>query len=201
MRRDFLKVIYSSSLCFEQAHLQKKPAQNSIQPDLEPLQRWDVHNFSGRHVPVFHHSHCKKNNSYKYSKSSHLQFKAITISPTTTGPAKKLLPIFLISSFQVLKAHKFSSYRIGIVVGWEGTGQYDSLWGFSPCGCQFCSIYLWALSGSPLPTGEDILHLRHSGWCNFSAPISSGLAMIRELENSHLTGQGWILYSQPSREK
>ncbi|KAK4818441.1 hypothetical protein QYF61_013128 [Mycteria americana] len=47
--------------CNEQGHLQlDQVAQSPIQPDLECFQGWGIYHLSGKSVPVFQHSHCKK---------------------------------------------------------------------------------------------------------------------------------------------
>ena len=50
-----------------------------------------------------HPSHCKKCLPYIQSKFTLFWFKTITPCPITTGPAKKLAPIFLTSPLQVLE--------------------------------------------------------------------------------------------------
>lgn len=42
--------------CLSLAHV----AQSPIQPDLEHLQCWSIHNLPGQPIPVSHHHHCKK---------------------------------------------------------------------------------------------------------------------------------------------
>ncbi|KAF1436303.1 Copine-8, partial [Spheniscus mendiculus] len=71
-----------------------------VQRDLEHFQRWGIHSFSGKPVPVSHHPRGKKFLPYVQSKSALLKFKAIPPCPVTTGPTKKFVPIFLI-----LKGH------------------------------------------------------------------------------------------------
>ena len=47
--------------CYVQGHQSLDPAaQSHIQPDLECLQGWDIHNLLGQPVPVCHHPLCEK---------------------------------------------------------------------------------------------------------------------------------------------
>ena len=48
--------------CYVQGHQPPdQAAQSHIQPGLECLQGWGIHNFLGQHVPVRHHPLCEKN--------------------------------------------------------------------------------------------------------------------------------------------
>ena len=55
--------------CNEQEHLQlDQGAQSPLEPDFECLQGQSIHHLSGQHVPVPHHTYCKKFLSYIQSK-------------------------------------------------------------------------------------------------------------------------------------
>ena len=82
----------------EQGHLQlDQVAQSPVQPDLECFRGWGIYHLSGQPVPVFHHPHCKKCLPSVQSKSTLFEFKTITPCAITTGPAKKFVPVFLMS--------------------------------------------------------------------------------------------------------
>ena len=55
--------------CNEQGHLQlEQGAHGPVQPDLEHLQRWNIHHLSGQPVLVPYHPNCKKYHSYIQSQ-------------------------------------------------------------------------------------------------------------------------------------
>jgi len=84
--------------CHKQGHLQlDQVAQSPVQHDLECFQGWGTDHLPG---------HRKKFLPYIQSESPLFQFKTITPCPTTTGPAKKSVPIVLISSLEVMEGYK-----------------------------------------------------------------------------------------------
>ena len=78
-------------------------AQSHIQPGLECLQGWGIHNLLGQSVPVSHHPLCEKLPPNIQPKPPLSQFKAIPPCPIAIHPHKQLLPLLFISSLQVLE--------------------------------------------------------------------------------------------------
>jgi len=74
-------------------------AQGSIQPGLEYLQGWGIHNLSGQPVPAPHHSHRKELPPDIQSKPSLLELKTIPLCSITVYPHKKLIPFLFIIPF------------------------------------------------------------------------------------------------------
>ena len=79
------RIINLLSLCCSQGHqpshlILDQAAQGPIQPGLEHLQGWGIHNFSGQPVPALHHSHSKELPSDIQPKSSFLQVKTIFLT-------------------------------------------------------------------------------------------------------------------------
>ena len=68
-------------------------AQSPIQPDLEHLQGWGIHNLCGQPVPAPHHSHSKELPLDIQPKSPLLQIKTISPCPAITYPFKELTPL------------------------------------------------------------------------------------------------------------
>ena len=65
-------------------------AQGSIQPVLEHLQGWGIHNLSGQPVPAPHYSHSKEIPPDIQHKSSLLQLKTISPCPAIIYLFKEL---------------------------------------------------------------------------------------------------------------
>jgi len=66
-------------------------AQGPIQPGLEHLQGWGIHNLLGQPVPAPHHSHSKELPPDIQPKSSLLQLKTISPCPPVIYPSKELI--------------------------------------------------------------------------------------------------------------
>jgi len=98
----------SSTPCHGQGDLSlDQETQNAIQPNLEHLQGWHIHNFFGQPVLVFHHPHCKKFLPCLQSKPTLFQFKTVAPSPFTTAFVIKYLSAFLISPLCIMRGcHK-----------------------------------------------------------------------------------------------
>ena len=64
--------------------------QSPIQPGLEYLQGWGIHNFSGQAVPVLHHLMSRKFPTSMQSKSLLIQIKIILLCPVTIRMCKKM---------------------------------------------------------------------------------------------------------------
>ena len=73
-------------------------AQGSIQPGLEHLKGWGIHNLSGQPVPAPHHSHSKVLPPAIQPKSSLLQLKNISSCPVVICPFKELALLLFIGS-------------------------------------------------------------------------------------------------------
>ena len=63
-----------------------QPAQGPIQPCLEHLQGWGIHNICGQPVPAPHHTLSKELSPDIYSKSPILLFKNIPPCPIAIYP-------------------------------------------------------------------------------------------------------------------
>ena len=72
-----------------------QPAQGPIQPCLEHLQGWGIHNLSGQPVPAPHHYHSKELPPDIQPKSSLLQLKTISLCAVVIYPFKELKESFL----------------------------------------------------------------------------------------------------------
>jgi len=66
-------------------------AQSHIQPGLECLQGWGIHNLLGQPVPVRHHPLCEKLPANIQPKPPLSQFKTIPPRPVTIHAHKQLL--------------------------------------------------------------------------------------------------------------
>jgi len=84
----------SAAHCHRQGHLSlDQVTQRRIQPDLKHFQWQGIHNFSRHPVPVYDHSHCKKNLPRSQYKSMLFQFKNFALWSVT----RSLKPINLCS--------------------------------------------------------------------------------------------------------
>ena len=68
-------------------------AESHIQPGLECLQGWVIHNLLGQPVPVHHHSLCEKLLPNIQPKPPLSQFKTIPPCPITIHPHKQPFPL------------------------------------------------------------------------------------------------------------
>ena len=78
-------------------------AQGLIQPGLEHLQGWGIHNLPGQLVPAPHHSHSKELPPDIQPKSSLLQLKTVFPCPAIIYPFKEQTPLLFVGSLQVLE--------------------------------------------------------------------------------------------------
>ena len=91
-------IIEFHSPCYEQGRQPPdQAAQSHIQPGLECLQGWGIHNLSGQPVPVCHHPLCEKLLPNIQPKPLLSQFKAIPLCPITIHPCKQQIPFLFIS--------------------------------------------------------------------------------------------------------
>ena len=84
-------------------HLLDQVAQGPIQPGLEHLQGWGIHNLSGQPVSAPHHSPGKELSPNIQPKSSLFQLKSVPPCPAVIYPFKEVIPFLFIGSLQVLK--------------------------------------------------------------------------------------------------
>jgi len=70
----------------------EQAAQSHIQPGLECLQEWGIHNLLGQPVPVCHHPQCEKLPPNILPKPPLSQFKTISPCPITIHPHKQPFP-------------------------------------------------------------------------------------------------------------
>ena len=112
--------------------------QSHIQPGLECLQGWDIHNLLGQPVPVCHHSLCEKLLLNIQPKPPLSHFKTIPPCPITIHPCKQPLPFLFIHSLQVLEGHnevspepsqKTSFFCISFVFGGKDKKDWEA-WDF-----------------------------------------------------------------------
>ena len=85
--------------CYVQGHQPPaQAAQSHIQPGLECLQEWGIHNLLGQPVPVCHHPLSEKLPPNIQPKPPLSQFKTIPPCPITIHPCKQLSPLLFICS-------------------------------------------------------------------------------------------------------
>ena len=89
--------------CHKQGHqpshlILDQAAQGPIQPGLERLQGWGMHNLSEQTVPAPHHSLCEELPPDIQPKSSLLQLKTISPCPAVMYPFKELTLLLFIGS-------------------------------------------------------------------------------------------------------
>ena len=85
-------IIKFHPLCYVQGHQPPdQDAQSHIQPGLECLQGWGIHNLLGQPVPVRHHPLSEKLPPNIQPKPPLSQFKTIPPCPITIHPRKQLL--------------------------------------------------------------------------------------------------------------
>jgi len=93
-----------SSPCYVQGYRPAdQAAQSLIQPGLEYLQGWGIHNLLGQPDPVRHHPLGEKIPSHIQPKPPLSQFKTIPPCPITIHPRKQPFPFMC--SLQVLEGH------------------------------------------------------------------------------------------------
>ena len=96
--------IYFPPPCYVQG---RQPLDQSalchMQPGLECLQGWGIHNLQGQPVPVPHHPLGEKLPPNIQRKPPLSQFKTIPPCPVTIHPCKQLFPLLFICSLQILE--------------------------------------------------------------------------------------------------
>ena len=102
------RIMNLQALCHRQGHqpphlILDQVAQGPIQPGLEHLQGWGIHNLSGQPVPAPHHSPGKELPPAIQPKSSLFQLKTFSPCPAVIYPFKEFTPLLFIGSLQVLK--------------------------------------------------------------------------------------------------
>jgi len=93
-----LRIMKLQPLCRRQGYqppylILDQAAQGLIQPGLEHLQGWGIHNLPGQLVPAPHHSHSKELPPDIQPKSSLLQLKTISLCPAIIYPCKECTPL------------------------------------------------------------------------------------------------------------
>ena len=98
-----LKDYESPTPCHRQGHqpphlILDQAAQGPIQPGLEHLQGWGIHNHSGWPVSVPYHPQSKELLPDIQPKSSLSQLKTISLCPAVIYPFKEITPLLFIGS-------------------------------------------------------------------------------------------------------
>ena len=152
--------VVSTPCCMQGCQPPDQAAQSHIQPGLECLQGWGIHNLLGQPAPVCHHPLCEKLPPNIQPKPLPSQLKTVPPCPITIHPCKQLFPLLFICSFQVLEGRNEVSLEPSLLQARQAQFPQPFLIGevLQP------SVHL---SGPPL---DSLFHVPRSFFTGFPRP-------------------------------